>query len=299
MTVNQSLHNIRLSNFAVTLELLKPITWFPPMWAFLCGIVATGVDISNNIAIVILGIILAGPIICGMSQAINDWGDQTVDAINEPSRPIPSGRISSMSAVTVAILLSIIGLIIGWSLGKWVFAATLFAVFCAWAYSVEPTRLKKSGVFGPAIVAICYEGVPWFTGSAVMMKAVPSFEIIIIASLYAFGAFGIMTLNDFKALKGDRITGIKSLPVILGAEKASKIACLIMTLPQLIVILLLYYFGALFGSSLITILLFVQLIFMKKLVRDPERLAPWYNGTGVALYVSGMMISAIALRGVV
>ena len=71
------------STLGVSLELLKPITWFPPMWAFLCGIVSTGINISNHAIIVILGIVLAGPIICGMSQAINDWGDQEVDAINE------------------------------------------------------------------------------------------------------------------------------------------------------------------------------------------------------------------------
>jgi chlorophyll synthase len=23
-------------------ELLKPITWFPPMWAFACGVVSSG-----------------------------------------------------------------------------------------------------------------------------------------------------------------------------------------------------------------------------------------------------------------
>jgi chlorophyll synthase len=27
----------------VVLELLKPITWFPPMWAFGCGAVSSGV----------------------------------------------------------------------------------------------------------------------------------------------------------------------------------------------------------------------------------------------------------------
>ncbi|MEO1305203.1 MAG: bacteriochlorophyll/chlorophyll synthetase, partial [Pseudomonadota bacterium] len=24
------------------LELFKPVTWFPPMWAFMCGVVSTG-----------------------------------------------------------------------------------------------------------------------------------------------------------------------------------------------------------------------------------------------------------------
>ena len=32
-------------------------------------------------------------------------------------------------------------------------------------------------------------------------------------------------------------------------------------------------------------------------LRDPKGKAPWYNGPGVGLYVSGMMVAAFALRG--
>ena len=42
-------------------------------------------------------------------------------------------------------------------------------------------------------------------------------------------------------------------------------------------------------------LLLWSLIAMAKLVKDPEELAPWYNGTGVMAYVSGMMVTATAL----
>ena len=61
--------------------LIKPITWFPPMWAFLCGAVSSS-NISLDTSIILLiGLILSGPIVCGMSQAINDWCDKEVDAI--------------------------------------------------------------------------------------------------------------------------------------------------------------------------------------------------------------------------
>ena len=38
--------------------------------------------------------ILAGPILTGYTQTMNDWYDREIDAINEPNRPIPSGAIS-------------------------------------------------------------------------------------------------------------------------------------------------------------------------------------------------------------
>ena len=299
MSVNQTVHTRTLASLSVSVELLKPITWFPPMWAFLCGAVSAGFVFLEHLPIVFIGILLAGPVICGMSQAINDWGDRVVDSINEPSRPIPSGRISSTWAFSLAILLSVGGLLIGWSLGKWVLISTVVAILCAWAYSVEPIRLKKSGILGPSIVAICYEGLPWFTGAAVIFQGLPVIRIILFAALYAFGAFGIMTLNDFKALKGDTITGVNSLPVTMGPKKASKVACAVMAIPQLIVISLLYYFGAFIESSLIGLLTISQIILMRKLIKNPVKMAPWYNATGVALYVIGMMIAAMALRGLV
>jgi hypothetical protein len=91
------------------LRLIKPITWFPPIWAFLCGAVSAGIPLGANWPTVILGMVLAGPIVCGMSQAANDWCDRHVDAINEPDRPIPSGRITLRSAWRVGLIFLLCG----------------------------------------------------------------------------------------------------------------------------------------------------------------------------------------------
>ena len=64
------------------LELLKPITWFPPMWAFACGAVSSPVSFMDRWDVILLGILLAGPLVCGTSQVVNDWFDRHVDAIN-------------------------------------------------------------------------------------------------------------------------------------------------------------------------------------------------------------------------
>jgi chlorophyll synthase len=37
---------------------------------------------------------MAGPLLTGYTQTINDWYDREIDAINEPYRPIPSGAVS-------------------------------------------------------------------------------------------------------------------------------------------------------------------------------------------------------------
>ena len=296
MNVNLALQKRSLPAPRAMLELIKPITWFPPIWAYLCGAVSAGVWPEGSWPMVALGMVLSGPIVCGMSQAANDWCDRHVDAVNEPQRPIPSGRIPGRWGLWIALAMSVISLAVGWLLGPWGFAATVFGVLAAWAYSAEPVRLKKSGWWGPGLVGLCYEGLPWFTGAAVLSGGLPSFQVITLACLYAFGAHGIMTLNDFKALEGDKLHGVRSLPVMLGPDVAARVACTVMSLAQLLVIALLVIWGRPLHALAITACLLAQMAAMRVLFRDPKAKAPWYNGTGVLLYVIGMMIAAFAVR---
>jgi chlorophyll synthase len=287
----------RLPAPSALLELVKPITWFPPMWAYLCGVVSAGVSPSGRWPEIVLGVILAGPVVCGMSQAANDWCDRHVDAVNEPRRPIPSGRVPGRWGLWVALAMSALSLWLGSFLGQWGFYATVFAVSAAWAYSAEPVRLKRSGWWGPGLVGLCYEGLPWFTGAAVISGGFPSFQSVTMAVLYAIGAHGIMTLNDFKALEGDRRHGVASLPVTMGPADAAKLACIVMALPQAVVIALLVIWGRPWHALAIAAALLAQFAAMRVLLGDPKAKAPWYNGTGVTLYVLGMMIAAFAVRG--
>jgi chlorophyll/bacteriochlorophyll a synthase len=297
MAVSDTFHVRQYPEPRAMLRLIKPITWFPPVWAFLCGAVSSGIPLGANWPTVILGMVLAGPVVCGMSQAANDWCDRHVDAVNEPDRPIPSGRIPGRWGLWIALAMTALSLAVGWLLGPWGFGATVVGVIAAWAYSAEPVRLKRSGWWGPGLVALSYEGLPWFTGAAVLLGTAPRFEILAMAALYAFGAHGIMTLNDFKALEGDRQHGVRSLPVVLGPEVAAKIACTVMGLAQLLVVSFLLVLGQPWHALAVTALLALQIAAMRVLFRDPKGKAPWYNGTGVVLYVAGMMVTAFALRG--
>ena len=278
-------------------ELAKPVTWFPPMWAFLCGVVASGASIADNWLFLVAGLALTGPVVCGTSQVINDWCDRHVDAINEPDRPIPSGRVPGRWPVAIALLGTVVSLLLGAMLGPWVLLATGVALFCGWAYSSPPLRLKRSGWWGPLACALSYEGLSWFTGTSVMVGGLPSVAVLTVLLLYSLGAFGIMTLNDFKAVAGDRATGLRSLPVVMGVRPAALLACVVMALPQIAVVVLLATSGLTLSATIVGAFLAAQLWFMTRLLRDPAGYAPTYNATGVLLYVLGMLASALGLGG--
>ncbi len=280
------------------LELLKPITWFPPMWAFLCGWISAGPNAAISGWALLAGIALTGPLVCGASQIVNDWFDRDVDAINEPQRPIPSGRAPGKSALWFAMLWTLIAQTWAMALGPWVSIATFVGLLLAWAYSAPPLRLKLNGWWGNSAVALSYEGLAWVTGAAIVLGgALPDGRILLIALLYSVGAHGIMTLNDFKSVEGDLKMGIRSLPAQLGRERAAWVACLFMLIPQIAVTGLLLRWHLPLSATAVTVVLLAQVLAMKKLLTDPRQLAPWYNATGVSLYVLGMMGAAIGLGG--
>jgi chlorophyll synthase len=278
-------------------ELFKPITWFPPMWAFGCGVVASGVPLAGRWPVIVAGVLLAGPLVCATSQAVNDWFDRDVDAINEPQRPIPSGRMPGRWGLYIAIVWTLVSLAVAATLGTWGFAAAAVGLALAWAYSAPPLRLKRNGWWGNAACGLCYEGLAWVTGAAVMAGgAMPDPRTFALAGLYSIGAHGIMTLNDFKAIAGDRKMGIRSLPVQLGVAGAARVACIVMAAPQVVVIGLLLAWGQPLHAAGMLLLLAAQYALMVRFLRAPLARALWYSGVGVPLFVLGMLVSAFALR---
>lgn len=281
---------------SAVLELLKPVTWFAPMWALGCGVVSAGVPIMDHWASILGAILLAGPLVCGTSQAANDWFDRHVDAINEPKRPIPSGRIPGRWGLYIAVIWTVLSLIISAVLGPTVFVASIVGLALAWAYSAPPLRLKLNGWAGNSAVGLCYEGLPWFTGAAALTYRMPDSRILALALLYSAGAFGIMVLNDFKAVEGDKAMGIQTLPVQLGVRNAAIVACVVMAVPQVAVIAMLWSQPRKFEAMIVMGLLAAQVIAMPFMVKEPRKRAPLYNATGTTFYVAGMLVSAFAMR---
>lgn len=279
------------------LEVSHPITWFPPMWAFACGVVSSG---ARPAAwwLLLAGVLLAGPLMCGTSQVVNDWYDRHVDAINEPNRPIPSGRIPGRWGLYLSLIWTAVSLLLAWVLGPWVFGASLIGMALAWAYSAPPFRLKGNGWWGNLAVGFSYEGLAWVTGAAVMLGgAMPDWRILALAVLYSIGAHGIMTLNDFKAIEGDKQMNVRSLPVQLGVDGAARLASIVMAVPQAIVIALLFAWDKPAHAIAVGVVLLIQLLLMVRFLQSPRERATWFSGLGVSVYVTGMMISAFAVRG--
>ncbi|MEE9905350.1 chlorophyll synthase ChlG [Chlorobium sp.] len=298
--IQQALENVNKPGFRIEpsaiLPLMKPVTWFPPMWAFACGVVSTGEDILSNWSILLRGVILAGPLMCAMSQTMNDYFDREVDAINEPDRPIPAGKISKSASWLITFGLIITGFLVALSIHPYVVAIAFVGVLMSHAYSGPPVRAKRNGWFGNLIVGLAYEGVAWLTGSFAITQGIPSGETIALALIFSLGAHGIMTLNDFKSVVGDNIRKVASIPVQLGEKKAAVLASVIMDLAQIAAIAILVAKGSWISTGIASALLVAQLPMQKILIANPREKAVWYNAFGTLLYVLSMMVCAVGIR---
>ncbi|ARM31852.1 chlorophyll synthase ChlG [Prosthecochloris sp. HL-130-GSB] len=298
--IQQALENVNRPGFrlepSAILPLMKPVTWFPPMWAFACGVVSTGEDIASNWSILLRGVILAGPLMCAMSQTMNDYFDREVDAINEPDRPIPAGKISKQASWLITFGLILTGFLVAWSIHPYVMMIAFAGVLMSHAYSGPPIRAKRNGWFGNLIVGLAYEGVAWLTGSFAITQGVPAAESIALAIIFSIGAHGIMTLNDFKSVVGDKIRKVASIPVQLGEKNAAVLASVIMDAAQLAAIAILLAKASWSMAALAGLLLLLQLPMQKALVDNPKEKAVWYNAFGTLLYVLSMMVCAVGIR---
>ncbi len=298
--IRTALENVNKPGFRIDpsaiVPLMKPVTWFPPMWAFACGVVSTGQDVAANWSILLRGVLLAGPLMCAMSQTMNDYFDREVDAINEPERPIPAGKISKQASWLITFGLIISGFLVALSIHPYVVVIAFVGVLMSHAYSGPPIRAKRNGWFGNLIVGLAYEGVAWLTGSFAITQGVPSTETIALAIIFSLGAHGIMTLNDFKSIVGDKIREVASIPVQLGERRAAILASVLMDAAQLAALAILVSKGAITTTIIGLALLAAQLPMQKILIENPEKKAIWYNSFGTLLYVLSMMVCAVGIR---
>jgi chlorophyll synthase len=278
-----------------SIALMKPITWFAPLWAFLCGAIASGaMELSvASIGRLFIGTIMAGPILCGLSQIVNDYCDSEVDAINQPDRLIPAGLVTPRHVLVLTIILLLIGSGLAWYLGPMVALLVGVGLVFAVIYSAEPIRAKRNGWFGNALVSFSYEGLAWLAGHATF--AALTWPSIALAVLYSLGAHGIMTVNDFKSIPGDTRMGLRSIPVMYGQKVAARLVVAAMASSQVCVIGLLFWWGHPIAAGVVSLLLLLQMVPYVRFLRDPEHNAVFFNATAIMLFVWGMLAAAIGI----
>jgi len=283
------------------IRFLKPITWIPVMWSFLCGAVASGGFGWNDLTgqKFILGMLLTGPLATGTCQMLNDYFDRDLDEINEPDRPIPGGAISLKNATILIAVWSALSVIAGLLIHPVIGLYVIIGIINAHLYSANPIKLKKRLWAGNIIVALSYLIIPWMAGeiaystNITLSSLTPS---LIVAGLFTLSSTGTMTINDFKSLEGDTRSRIRTLPVAFGETNAALLAAVLINTGQLMAALYLFSRQQMIYGTIVLLLIIPQFILQFPLVRSPRTMDVRYNALAQNFLVAGMLVPALAIQ---
>jgi len=186
---------------------------------------------------VIVGAVLANPLSYGLalrnllygfvtgfaltaaSMALNDYYDRTIDAINEPSRPIPSGMVSAREALVFVLVLSLVGFIFAYLTG----ALCLTVAIIAWIILVAYVTIgKRTGLPGNFLVSACV-AIPFIYGSVAVIGQV-QLNVLLFASMAFLSNTGREVTKGIVDVKGDRAQGVRTLAVSYGERNAAVVA---------------------------------------------------------------------------
>lgn len=261
------------------IQLLDPVTWISVFPCLTCGVMASGgmkPSLHDYLLLAALFIIY-GPLGTGFSQSVNDYYDLELDRINEPTRPIPSGRISKQEAlwnwsITLFIALTFgswLALHIGGERGALFFSCFIIGLLFAYIYSAPPLKLKKNIFFSAPAVGISYGVITWISANLFFSEIRP--EVLWMAGLNFFMAIALIMMNDFKSQEGDAKGGMKSLTVMIGAKNTFLVAFTIVNLVFAVFAWLAWQWNFHLLSYFILATLLVDIVIQVKLFSDPRQ----------------------------
>jgi len=185
------------------------------------------------------------------TMALNDYYDRSIDLINNPGRPIPSGAVSARSALVCALLFSATGILISAFLNMSALAIALFSLVLMIYYN---TIGKRVGFLGNVVVSVCVS-LPFIFGG----YAVQNMKLLL--WVFAFMAFlsnlGREVTKGITDVAGDTAYKARTLAVKFGPQTASVVAASLLAsavglslLPQALGLVSRYYLPAIVVSDI-------------------------------------------------
>jgi geranylgeranylglycerol-phosphate geranylgeranyltransferase len=227
-------------------------------------------------------------VVAGLGNIINDYFDATIDRVNKPHRPIPSGRLSRRYVLGAYA----VGTAAVTALMPFVLPAGLFVFMAVWEglLYLYAGKAKRMFLVGNVLVgAVC--------ASAFVVGAAVAGAWSEVAFPFCF-AFAFVLAREFikgsEDVEGDRPAGANTLAVRYGAEKAGQwgSALLLVCVLAAPVPALAGDFGHLYGI-LVTLLVVPGMVASSYLVLSrPERKA--YNRASWILKVE-MLIGILVI----
>ena len=290
------------ARFVGLIRLLRPLN-FVIMFAgvALGGLLAVGLDAfaAENLARMLLAMVSAA-LIGGGANAINDVYDFNIDVVNRPERPLPSGAVSPETARRSWLLLTIVGVLLGWLISPLHGPIAIGSAVLLWAYSFRLKRIPVGGNLAVAAIlwlAVFYGGLVPASGNLLAVQ---------IGALFAFlTTLAREGVKDIEDIEGDAKFGARTLPLVWGVRPSARIvlALIVLTLLALPVPVIAGFGVAFLGFVIPTACFLIAsgwALLIAGMSGTPEA---WHQGAGAAsmwlkvAMVTGILALALARIG--
>lgn len=204
------------------LNLMRPVNSVMMGFAVVVGAALTNSSVLGVRWHLLVYGFITGFMLTAASMAINDYYDREIDAVNEPSRPIPSGTIKPKEALAFAFFLTIVGFVSAYLTNYF----CLLTALVAWTLFATYTTIgKRSGLPGNFLVSACV-AIPFIYGNFAISSVVTP-NVLIFVSMVFLSNTGREITKGIVDIQGDKTRNVKTLAVRYGAKQAAIAASLL------------------------------------------------------------------------
>jgi geranylgeranylglycerol-phosphate geranylgeranyltransferase len=188
---------------------------------FIGAFVAVGTDLASGGDLpATLAAVAATGLAVGAGNAINDYFDRDIDAINKPERPIPRGAVSPRGALAFSTALFLGAVLAALTLPLLCIAIAAVNLLALVAYT---EYLKSLPGVGNAVVG-ALTGSTFLFGAAAVDGVAGVQATAVLALLAGLATLTREIIKDVEDVAGDREEGLQTLPIAIGARRSLVVA---------------------------------------------------------------------------
>jgi len=200
------------------LQIIRPVNALVAGIAVLLGVLVADEEITPFLLLLVLAVFC----ITGAGNAVNDFYDREIDAINRPDRPIPSGAVSVRGAAVYSAVLFFLGIVGAALVHPFCFAFACLNSMLLVAYAA---RLKGVPLVGNLVVSYLAGCIFLFGGAAAGLDGI--LLNLPLAGIVFLPMTAREILKDAEDIEGDREGGACTLPMITGVLTSCRIAAVL------------------------------------------------------------------------
>lgn len=214
-------------------------------------------------------LVLSTLCIAAAGYVINDVYDVETDLVNRPDKVIIGKSVSEKTANNLFIILNVIGVLIGFYLSHLVGKSGFFALFViisALLY-VYASYLKQTLLIGNIVVSVLvalsliivgiFELLPVITPQN-QATQLTMFKVLFDYALFAFIINLVREITkDIQDIDGDHKSGMNTLPIVIGRDRAKNVLFVLSLVPILAVV---YYLSTYLYKQTIAVIYFLVLV---------------------------------------